>query len=72
MEVCGEHGYSINDEIAHRAGNCPACAQLEEKEQEWEAKREELMSQLEDYVAQLDAKDQEIEDLHNELREERK
>ena len=66
MEVCGEHGNRAQDEIAFYGGNCPACTELAEKEQEWEAKRDELMNQLEDYVAQLDEKDARIEELENE------
>ena len=57
MEICGEHGFRASDEIAHIGGNCPACTQIAELENEHELAIENLK---EEYESKLD-------DLRNEL-----
>lgn len=69
MEICGEHGVSTNDEVAHREGSCPACTQIEEMKQEHDALVDDLNNQIEELETEIATKDDEIEDLNNELEE---
>jgi peptidoglycan hydrolase CwlO-like protein len=69
MEICGEHGNSASDEIAHQGRDCPACTQIEELKKDHEAEVEDLNNQIEDLQTEVNTLVDDKEALESELEE---
>ena len=71
MEICGEHGNSVSDEIAHQGRDCPACNHIEELKKDHEAEVENLNNQIECLETEVSTLQDDVEALESELEEAR-